>query len=105
MKPQLNKAKGYYQFFVCDKNLEKPKHFYQHRFVFESIKGAIPEGFVIDHCNNCKTDSRIKHLQLLSPAENVQKSCNKSITYINVETKEEKSYISAIKTAAIFCHW
>lgn len=41
-----------------------------HRFIYESIRGVIPEGFQIDHINNCKTDNGIKNLQLLTPQEN-----------------------------------
>ena len=79
--------------------LEKPKKYLQHRFVFESIKGVIPDGFVIDHCDNCKSDNRLENLQLLTPFENHNKSHNQSIISINVKTNEEKVYIT-IKTAS-----
>lgn len=36
---------GYYQFSICDEKFDKPKKYYQHRFVYESIKGTIPEGW------------------------------------------------------------
>ena len=40
---------GYYKFFICDKKLKRPKCYLQHRFVYESVKGLIPEGFEISH--------------------------------------------------------
>ena len=33
---------GYLYFNLCDKNLSKPKIYYQHRFVYEVFKGEIP---------------------------------------------------------------
>lgn len=91
---------GYYQFSICDKKFDKPKKYYQHRFVFESIKGVIPEGMVVDYINNCKTDNRLKILQLLTQKENNQKSNDKSIISINLQTSKEKLFVS-VKTAAI----
>ena len=98
LKIQKNNS-GYCQFSVYDKKLEKPKKYLQHRFVFESIKGVIPDGFVIDHRDNCKSDNRLENLQLLTPFENHNKSHNQSIISINVKTNEEKVYIT-IKTAS-----
>ena len=98
IKPQLSNQ-AYYLFSVCDKSLNKPKSYSCHRFIFEAIRGVIPEGFEIDHINNCKMDNRIKNLQLLTHRQNTEKSNNKAIISINNETGEEKIYIS-LKTAA-----
>ena len=76
------------------KKLEKPKNYYQHRFVFEVFRGPIPRCFEVDHINNVKSDNRIKNLQLLSHKQNVGKSRNKPIISINIETGEERRIIS-----------
>ena len=91
---------GYLLFSLRDKRIEKPKNYYQHRFVYEVFKGLIPRCLEIDHINNCKTDNRIKNLQLLNHKQNVGKSRNKSIVSINVENGEKKVFIS-IKKASI----
>ena len=85
---------GYLYFNICDKKLEKPKNYYQHRFVFEVFRGPIPRCFEVDHINNVKSDNRIKNLQLLSHKQNVGKSKNKPIISINIETGEERRIIS-----------
>lgn len=54
----------------------------------------------VDHIQPYKPNNRIENLQLLTPAEKVQKSCNKPIISINIHTGEEKTYLS-IKSAAI----
>ena len=89
---------GYYRFGLQHK--KRRKCYFQHRFVFEAIKGDIPEGFEIDHKNEVKTDNRIKNLQLLTRNQNVEKSKNKPIVSINVETGKKKFFLS-IKAASI----
>ena len=56
---------GYYQLLICDKSLDKPKHYLFHRFIFEAIRGVIPEGFEINHRNAIKLDNKIKNLELV----------------------------------------
>ena len=90
---------GYLFFSLRDKRIEKPKNYYQHRFVYEVFKGLIPSFLEIDHINNCKKDNRIKNLQLLTRKQNVQKSNNKAIISINIENGEKKIYISIKKAA------
>ena len=84
----------YLYFNICDKTLEKPKIYYQHRFVYEVFKGPIPRFFEVDHINEIKSDNRIKNLQILSHKQNVQKSKNKPIISKNIETGEERRFIS-----------
>ena len=91
---------GYLSFVICDKKLEKPKDYLQHRFVYEVFKGLIPRFFEVDHINEIKSDNRIKNLQLLTHKQNSGKSKNRPIISTNIETGKEKRYIS-IKTAAI----
>ena len=37
-----------------------------HRFVFETIKGVIPDGFDINHTNAVKNDNRLSNLELVT---------------------------------------
>ena len=63
------------------------------------FKGLIPRCLEIDHTNNCKTDNRIKNLQLLNHKQNVGKSRNRAIVSINVENGKKKVYISIKKVS------
>lgn len=45
-----------------------------HRIVWIAKHGVIPDGYVIDHINNNKSDNRISNLQLLTNAENSTKA-------------------------------
>ena len=91
---RMIKCNGYLYFNICDEKLEKPKNYYQHRFVFEVFRGPIPKCFETDHINNFKSDNRIKNLQLLSHKQNVGKRKNKPIISTNIETGEERRFIS-----------
>lgn len=65
--------RGYLFFSLYDKRFDKPKIYYQHRFVYEVFQGPIPKWFEIDHINNIKTDNRIENLQLVTHKENIDK--------------------------------
>ena len=91
---------GYLFFSIYNKNLKKTKTFYQHRFVYEVIKGKIPSNFEIDHINGNKTDNRIKNLQLLTHKQNIEKSKNKPIISTCIQTGEERRFKS-VKTTGI----
>ena len=82
------------------KNLKNPRNYTCHRFVYESIKGFIPEGFEIHHKNENKIDNRIKNLEMVTHQKNVELSKSKKIICINIENNEEKIYLS-IKLASI----
>ena len=97
---KMTNCKGYLVFSICDKKLEKPKNYYHHRFVFEVFQGPITRFFEIDHRNSINSDNRIKNLQLLSHKQNSEKSNNKPIISINIETGEERRFDS-IKKAGI----
>ena len=96
----LNNGVGYLFFNIYDKKLKKPINYYQHRFVYEVFRGSIPRRFEVDHINEIKSDNRLKNLQLLTRKQNVEKSKNKAIISINIETGKERRFIS-IKKAAI----
>ena len=94
-----NNGNGYLIFVLSNEKLEKPNNYYQHRFVYEVFKGMIPSIMEVDHINSCKSDKRIKNLQLLTHKQNVEKSRNKAIISTNLETRKEKRYISMKKAA------
>ena len=85
---------GYYQFSISDKNLSKPKNYYIHRFEWECIKGDIPEGYVVDHCDSVKTNNKIENVQLLTVSENARKGNNKPIKSFNIKNNKQKNYES-----------
>ena len=84
---------GYYQFKVNDKKLIKPKNYYIHRFEWECVKGVIPEGFVIDHCDSVKTNNQIENLQLLTLAENVRKVIENQSPHLILKITNKKIMI------------
>ena len=96
----VDNGTGYLRFVICDKKLERPKAYLQHRFVYEVFRGPIPSCFETDHVNSVKTDNRIKNLQLLTHKQNIEKSKNKPIISINIKTGEERRFDS-IKKAGI----
>jgi hypothetical protein len=53
--------------------LEK-KHFYCHRFIYETWIGDIPDKMVINHINEKKCDNRLENLELVTKGENTTKS-------------------------------
>ena len=93
-------CKDYLYFNLFDKKLLKPKFYSQHRFVFEVFNGVIPPHLEVDHINNIKTDNRKINLQLLTHQKNMEKSNNKPIISISIETGEERRFDS-IKKASI----
>ena len=99
MKLRKNNS-GYLYFNIYEEKLKKTKIYSQHRFVYEVFKGPIKKCFEIDHINNIKTDNRIKNLQLLTHKQNVEKSHNKKIICLCIETGKEKTF-NSIKKAGI----
>ena len=96
---KIKDSNGYLYFRVYDKKLEKPKSYYQHRFVYEVFKGPIPRCFEIDHINEIKSDNRLKFLQLLTHKQNIEKSKNKAIISTCIETGKERRFISMKKAS------
>ena len=83
---------GYLTFFLYHER--ELKNYSVHRFVFESIKGVIPDCYVVDHIDSNRTNNSIYNLQLLSSKENIQKARNRRMIAINLDTEEEKIYVS-----------
>lgn len=53
------------------------KHIHTHRFIWETFNSAIPEGKVINHINENKSDNRLENLELVTQSENSQKATKK----------------------------
>ena len=63
------------------------------------LKDQFLDFFQIDHINNCKTDNRIKNLQLLTHKQNVQKSSNKAVISTCIDRGKKKQYVSITKAS------
>lgn len=63
---------GYKVVSLREKNVKKQCRV--HRIIWIAVNGIIPDGLVVDHINNIKTDNRIENLQLLSPSDNSHKA-------------------------------
>ena len=87
---------GYFIIGVTSK--EKLRKTYSaHRFIWESIKGVIPEGFELHHRNEIKTDNSIQNLELVTHQQNVKHYIYKKykkVVATKLETNEEKNFIS-----------
>ena len=92
LKCSINKVSGYKTFSLFH-DMEM-KTYSCHRFVYECIKGVIPENYVVDHVDSCRTNNSISNLQLLSSKENIQKARNRKVVALNLETEEEKTFDS-----------
>jgi len=46
----------------------------QHRIVWETFNGEIPDGYEVDHINNVREDNRLCNLQLLTRLDNMRKA-------------------------------
>ena len=70
LKPKTTKD-GYQQVFLYD-NEGKAKCYKLHRVVWEAVTGKpIPEGYEINHKDECKTSNMITNLELLTHKENM----------------------------------
>ena len=94
-----NNGKGYLIFSYYDTKLKKTKNYYYHRFIYEVFNDIIPKFMEVDHRNGVKNDNNINNLQLLSHKQNVEKSNNKPIISICLNTGDEKRFISIKKAS------
>lgn len=63
-----------------------------HRIVYAWFNNFIPDGMVVDHINNIKTDNRLDNLQLLTPRDNVTKEKPESTTEIKCKLNKPRSF-------------
>lgn len=59
---------GYLQVGLCKNG--KNKTFRVHRLVWFVFVGPIPEGYEINHINECRTDNRLVNINLMTRTEN-----------------------------------
>ena len=91
------KNNGYLGFQIFENNTRKD--YSVHRFIYESFKGKIPNEMHIDHLDFDRKNNSIKNLQLLSPKENIQKSCCKKVISYDLENKEKIIFDSLTQVA------
>jgi hypothetical protein len=70
LKPALNS--GGYHFVTLCKN-GKQKMFKIHRLVFQTFKGELIKGLVIDHISGVRTQNNVENLQQITSRANVTK--------------------------------
>lgn len=63
-----NNGNGYLQVSLWKDG--KAKQYLVHRFVYECINGAIPDGYHVDHRNFVRYDNRIENLRAIPAREN-----------------------------------
>jgi len=61
-----------------------------HRIIWISANGVLPNGYVIDHINNDKTDNRLCNLQLLTSAQNSLKARKDGLYKIKEDAGQAK---------------
>lgn len=62
----LDKSTGYIRYKYDGKNLRV------HRLIWVWLHGAIPDGFIVDHVDNDRTNNRERNLRLATGQENSQ---------------------------------
>lgn len=68
LKPRIN-ARGYFLVMLCKDGVQK--NHYIHRLVYEAFNGKIPQGLVVNHLNEIKTDNRLENLEICTHKENI----------------------------------
>lgn len=66
-------SEGYLQVNLFNE-LKIGKTYRVHRLVYETIKGSIPEGYVIDHIDGNPSNNNINNLQCISQSDNLLKA-------------------------------
>ena len=61
--------RGYKTVTLCKEGIRK--EFLVHRLVWSAFKGEIPEGYVVNHLNEIKTDNRLENLEICTSTENM----------------------------------
>ena len=75
---------------------QQKKTYYVHRFISECFNGLIPDGKVIDHINNDKTDNSICNLQLITQQQNCKKSAKNRDYKFAAKNHQNKKCVKAV---------
>ena len=86
------KSNGYLGFQLFENKTYKD--YSVHRYIYEVFKGEIPKRMHIDHCDFDRKNNSIDNLQILTPKENVRKSCCKKVVSYDLETQEKMIFDS-----------
>ena len=90
-----NKKKNGYLSITVRKQGGSKKTMYSHRFVWECFNGLIPDGQVIDHINNVKTDNRLCNLQMFTHQQNCKKAAKKRDYSFVSKNRENRKCVKA----------
>lgn len=75
--------------------IQRLKGYTVHRAVYEAVtQNPIPDGLIIDHVNNVKTDNRFCNLQILTQKDNVKKSKDVSVDMLDLQGKFLRTFPS-----------
>ena len=72
-----------------------------HRIVWMAANGAIPDGMVIDHINNVKSDNRLSNLQLMTPEDNSHKAKDDGL-YLSGDASPTCKLTADVRTRLIY---
>ena len=68
-----------------------------HRVIYIAANGHIPDGMVVDHINNDKSDNRICNLQLLTAEENSRKAADDG-KYLSGEDNPQSKITAEVRS-------
>jgi len=89
---------GYYSLHLCKNNIRKV--YLVHRLIYQTFKGELIKGLVIDHISGDKLDNRLENLQQVSPRQNSVKgdTCKNTFSkYVGVSWhKKNNKWMSRI---------
>lgn len=68
-----------------------------HRVIYMAANGHIPDGMVVDHINNDKSDNRICNLQLLTAGENSSKAADDGL-YLSGEDNPRSKITAEVRS-------
>jgi hypothetical protein len=74
-------AKGYIRGYDANSGRQR----FAHNIEWERVNGPIPEGYQVHHINGCKTDNRIKNLDV-----EIEKDINKYSSFLELSRECSK---------------
>jgi hypothetical protein len=75
-------SNGYRQIFTY-RNCKNTGSYLVHRMVWETFKGPVPDGYVVDHINMDTSDNRLENLRLLTFQQNLLHRESKNYCLVN----------------------
>ena len=87
--------RGYVQVLVPPERRKGHRYQSQHRIVWEDANGPIPEGYIVHHKNENKTDNRIENLECISRKEHSHLHGIRRIHELEAEVVELRRQLNA----------